>query len=262
MSRSDTVLVISPHADDATIYCGGYMAIMAKQGKKIVVVRVTNDDFDGICGSEEENIAINREQSEAAYRILGAGEIIHLGYQSDYLLNVNHYDLREQFVRLIRKYRPAETLCFGLDDRMEENPDHRVTAKAFNDAAWVSGFTLHYPEHKKEGLEPHLINRRISYFRNPLEVNMPIDISSILETKISSLKVQSNVMSNFVSQIKLRSAILGIKSPLLDAPVNSIIEALVPMQAGALGEPFGLSHAELFYEEKSSLIDWIGQQGQ
>ena len=42
----NTTMMIAPHADDAALFCGGTLAKLAREGRQIVLVRVTNDDRD------------------------------------------------------------------------------------------------------------------------------------------------------------------------------------------------------------------------
>ena len=252
--EGETILVISPHADDATIYCGGYIQLAVRKNKRVVVVRVTDDDQDGVEPTVEQNVLTNRKECEEAYSILGASETVHLGYHSDFLMNVDFYELRERFIRLLRRYRPAETLCFGLDGRGEENPDHIVVATAFSDAVWAAGFTLHCPEQIAEGLTPYLVPKRISYYRNPADINLPVDISEVMQVKIKALRAQSNVMSNMLAQIRLKAACMGITSELFDAPQDTLVEMLITVQSQEWGRSFSLACAELFKLETDSIM--------
>lgn len=252
-----TILVISPHADDATIFCGGYIALATRQKKRVVIIRVTDDDQDGCNPDRKQNIDVNRKECEEAYKTLGVSETVHMEYHSDFLLREDYYGLRDRFIQFIRIYRPQEALCFGLDGPGEDNPDHTVVSKAFHDAVWAAGFPLHCPEHTQQGLKPYIVPRILNFYRNPQQINVPVDISAVLEQKTKAIKAHKNVMENFVRQIRLKASCSGIESELLEAPVEQLVEMLVPAQAQELGKAFDIPYAELFAEQKDDIIEML-----
>ena len=78
-----TVLIIAAHADDATLFCGGTLRLMADRGARIVMLRVTDDRYDSVGMSIAETIATNTAQMHRAARILGIDEIVELGWETD-----------------------------------------------------------------------------------------------------------------------------------------------------------------------------------
>ena len=107
-------MVISPHADDATAFCGGTLAKLANQGWKVILVRVTDDRKDSLGLSIEATIQKNAEELRAAARILGVQEIVELGFETDMLADIPLGKLRERIVYLFRKYQPYAVFSFCL----------------------------------------------------------------------------------------------------------------------------------------------------
>ncbi len=101
-----TAMAIIPHADDAAAFCGGTLAKLAHQGWRVILVRVTDDCKDSLGLTREETVRRNRAQLHEAARILGAAEVIELGYETDCLADASEPALRERIVYLLRKHRP------------------------------------------------------------------------------------------------------------------------------------------------------------
>lgn len=250
------ILVISPHADDVTIFLGGTVRKLANDGMNVYVVRVTNDDFDSFGLSVQETIKNNKEDAEKAYGILGVYKTIHLGYVSDHLASVDYISLREKFVRLIRQIRPHSVYSFDIDGKDEDNMDHKICTNAFTEALWISSFNLHHVEHFSEGLEPYCVPNRIYFARNPEGSNYPVDISDVIEQKIEALKCHKSVMKNFFQQIDTRAKSLGRNLDILsETPIELLIEDFTRKYAIMLGAGVGMEYAELFRDTGAGLLD-------
>src|SRR5262245_39331779 len=82
--RGKTVMVFTPHPDDDVFGCGGVMAMLARNGNKIIVVIYTNDNkgsFD-LEMTSERLARIRKSEQEAAMEVIGVPKenIIWLGY--------------------------------------------------------------------------------------------------------------------------------------------------------------------------------------
>jgi len=66
-----TVLVIVPHADDAALFCGGTLRLMADRGARVALLRVTDDRYDSVGLDETATIAANTRDLHEAARLLG-----------------------------------------------------------------------------------------------------------------------------------------------------------------------------------------------
>ena len=137
-----TAMVISPHADDAAFW-GATIAKFADQGWRIILVRVTDDRKDSVGLTIEETIARNTEELHKAAKILGVGEIIELGSETDVLADIPVGKLRERMVYLFRKHKPYAVFTFDPFGVYENNQDQVHVAQTVDEAFWVSYFDKH-----------------------------------------------------------------------------------------------------------------------
>ena len=248
-----TLLVISPHADDAAAFCGGTVAKFASEGWRVVLVRVTDDATDAIGLSREEAIRINTEELHAAASVLGVAEVVELGFPTDTLADVSKVALRERFVYLFRKFRPYAVFSFDPFGIYEGNMDHVVTAQAVEEAYWVATFDLHHPEHFEEGLSPFSVCERWYFGRELPGANYAVDVTDHLEQCVDALCAHGTMMRNTINQLRLQVRTWGRTAPALDHAVESDLRPLLDQflrgRAQAVAAQFGLGAergAELF----------------
>lgn len=218
--KDKTVMVVSPHADDAAAFCGGTLARLAGQGAGILLVRVTDDSKDSVGLSIEETISRNRDEMTLAAAILGIKNIIELGFKTDNLADVPLGRLRERFVYLFRKYRPYAVFSFDPYGLYENNQDHIRVAQAVDEAYWVSCFDKHYPQHFKEGLDPFSVYEHWYFARQLQNVTHYEDITGYMEKKVAALCAHREMMRNTLNQYRLQALTWGKKVPLLEAAIS------------------------------------------
>lgn len=155
----ERILVVFAHPDDAEIYCGGTIARLTADGKKVRVVKVTS----GNKGSRQENISENdlrllreREDTEAM-KVLGVKpeDNIYLDL-GDGEVN-NDVNTIEPIVKQIRLFKPdlvithnPEDIIIKFDekDSWVNHRDHRNTGLSVVDAAYpYSRDILFFPKH-------------------------------------------------------------------------------------------------------------------
>src|SRR5262247_701865 len=90
--RGKTVMVFTPHPDDDVFGCGGMLAMLARNGNKIIVVIYTNDNkgsFD-LEMTSERLARIRKAEQEAAMDVIGIPKenIIWMGYEDVNLVAV------------------------------------------------------------------------------------------------------------------------------------------------------------------------------
>src|SRR5258705_6910106 len=71
--KGKTVMVFTPHPDDDLFGCGGTLALLAKNGNKIIIVIYTNDNkgsFD-LEMTSKRLARIRKAEEEAAMEVLG-----------------------------------------------------------------------------------------------------------------------------------------------------------------------------------------------
>ncbi len=96
------VLVITPHPNDAEVWCGGTVARWIQEGAEVHYVLCTDGGkgtFDHQISSQELAMIREAEQREAA-RILGVKQIVVLGHPDGDLEDTDAF--RRELVRQIR----------------------------------------------------------------------------------------------------------------------------------------------------------------
>jgi len=239
-----TVLIISPHADDAAAFCGATLAKFAGQGWRVVLVRVTDDTKDSMGLTLEETKRRNTAELQQAAEILGISEIVELGYETDCLADVSEVALRERIVYLFRKYRPYAVFTFDPFAWYEGNMDHIRVAQAVEEAFWVSCFDLHYPEHLKEGLQPFAVCERWYFGRHLPEANHAEDVSEYMEKKVDALCAHETMMRHTMNQYRLQLQTWGRRMPWLESSMQGRMRPLLALflqeQANGVAEAFKL----------------------
>jgi len=182
-----TVMVVQAHPDDAESRCAGTVALLKKNGNKIVYVICSNDDkgtYDPKITLKQQ-AAIRKLEEENAVKVLGVDHLEWLNYEDGWVDMVPKDKLRGDIVRMIRKYRPD--ILFAFDPRnVDEHMDHRASAFAAMDAVTASPFPLYFPEQlKKENLQPWEVSE-VYYYDTP-SPNTWVDIAGTIEIKIDAL---------------------------------------------------------------------------
>jgi len=187
----ERVLVISAHPDDPDFGAGGTAALFASRGAKVTYAIVT----DGSKGSAEPNmtseqlVRIREAEQVAAANICGVEEVIFLGYEDGRV--ENNIKLREDLVRLLRKYRPDVLITHDPTARIINNmrlnhTDHRAVGDAALDAVFpLARDRLNFLEHERQGLEPHKVLD--IFLTGTNEVNLVVDITDHIDQKIHAL---------------------------------------------------------------------------
>jgi len=199
------LVAITAHADDFSIFAGGTIAKLIDEGYTGYLIRVTDDEKDGVLTAEENSRRNGREVLDAA-KILGIKEVFSLNLKNDEIDPYTETELREKLILLFRKLKPYTIITFDPWAAYEENPDHLKTAKAVEDACWTSGVHLFHPEQLRAGLKPHYLVERYYWARGPHVVNKVVDISSTIDRKIAAVKSHGGMIRDAETLIELREA--------------------------------------------------------
>lgn len=183
---TNTVLVVTPHPDDAEGGAGGTIARFAREGKKIVLVVCTNGDK----GTSDRTIkpetmaAIREKEQLAAAEVLGVEEVVFLRFPDQNLEDCREFRLA--LSRQIRKHRPDLVITIDPGSRYIRHRDHYMTGRVTLDAVFpYARDHLAFPELLDEGLEPFKV-REVWLFR-PLEPDVYVDITDTFTTKVDAL---------------------------------------------------------------------------
>lgn len=210
-SENRTALVIAAHPDDGDFGASGWTIQKARAGWHVYFLVCTN----GAKGTadrammRERLIALRREEQREACRRMGARDVFYLDHEDGELV----YDraFLEQVVRHIRRLKPNTVLTHDptdiiIRDSFINHPDHRATGTATLDAVYPTARDhLNFPEHLREGLEPHKVREILLWSTN--HPNTDIDITEDVDQKIAALTAhvtQFGGQEDFVSFSKTR----------------------------------------------------------
>lgn len=161
------IMFVFAHPDDAEIYCGGLIARLVQDGKKVKLVKMTtgNKGSRGQKITEKELSQVRESEDQEALKTLGLTleDSINLNLgDGEIESNLQTIGLLVKEIRtfkpdLIVTHNPEKTLIRDLEGSYYVNHrDHCHTAEATVDAAYpYSRDLLFYPEHISEGLSGH-----------------------------------------------------------------------------------------------------------
>lgn len=185
---SKTVMVVAPHPDDAEGGAGGTIGAFVAKGAKVIVVICTNGDKGTSDRSytNETLAATRKKEQEDAARILGVHRLTMLGIPDQGL--EDNAEFRGKIVREMRVHRPD--IVFTMDPSRPYiiHRDHRMTGRVTLDAIYPSVRDhMSYPEHIKEGLEPHKVPLVYLWGTGTENVDAYFDVSDTLDLKFRAL---------------------------------------------------------------------------
>jgi LmbE family N-acetylglucosaminyl deacetylase len=252
--KGKTLVIVAPHADDFSIFAGGTVAMMAKAGCTIYMIRGTNDEKDSYLLSQAETVSRNATEVEEAARIAGIKEVISLNFKNDELDPVSHTEIRGRLILLFRVLKPDAVMTYDPWSLYEENPDHVKFARATAEAAWASGNDHFNREHFALGLKPHTVRERYYFQRGPSDINRVFDISLVIDQKLRTVRAHKTMNRATALHLKDKLTMAGLRLPLLDkedpATINQMIDIMILEAAEARGKKYGLKYAEEFHYEK------------
>lgn len=224
------VLAIGAHPDDVELGCGGTIAKLISEGKKVAIIDLTEGEL-GTRGTNETRAI----EAKNAAEILGISARENLKMKDGFLINSEEYQLR--IIKAIRTYQPEIVFCNAVDDR---HPDHAKAAKLASDACFLSGLIKIETEEsgkKQEKWRPKQVFHYIQW--KNLEPDFVIDISGFLDKKIESCLAYKTQFYDPTST-----------EPTTPISSKSFLDSIT-YRAQDLGRLAGVEHAEGFTTEKT-----------
>lgn len=189
-----TVLVVTPHPDDAEGGAGGTIAKWTSEGKKVVLVVCTNGDkgtSDRTIEPAELAKTREKEQLDAA-KVLNIAEVVFLRFPDQNLEDC--VEFRKALVKQIRKHRPDLVLTIDPNRPYIRHRDHYMTGRVTLDAVFpYARDHLAFPDLLDEGLEPFNV-QEVWLFRSEAP-DVYIDITDTFDAKMDSLYCHVSQMS-------------------------------------------------------------------
>lgn len=170
------VLAIGAHPDDIELGCGGTLAVLAEQGKKVGILHLTRGEA-GTRGTPEER----EQEARAAADALGAATVDFLTCGDGALRHSTEEE--DAVIEILRRRRPEIVLGPAPEDR---HPDHGRAHRLVKDACFYAGLRRR-AEHL--GLEPSRPGAIFSYMQHDaaFEPSFVFDVTSGWQRKIESL---------------------------------------------------------------------------
>lgn len=203
MNDTGRVLVVTPHPDDAESQSGGTIARWASEGRDITLIVCTNGDK----GTGDRSIlpddlaSIREKEQKKSADVLGLTDVVFLR-QPDQGLEDNH-EFREKIVRQIRLYKPKTVLTVDPNRPYIRHRDHSMAGRVVLDAVFpYARDHLAYPEHQREGLEPHKVSE--VYLWGAENPDIYVDVTETFETKYRALHCHVSQVGNPTGERKKR----------------------------------------------------------
>ncbi|HEX9668620.1 MAG TPA: bacillithiol biosynthesis deacetylase BshB1 [Thermoanaerobaculia bacterium] len=174
MSRVD-VLAIGAHPDDVELGCGGTLALLARQGRRVGIVHLTRGEA-GSRGTE----GARRQEAEAAAATLGAAELAFLDC-GDGAFRAGPAE-EEALIAVVRRLRPEIVLGPTPVDR---HPDHPRAHALVAAACFYAGLAARAPRDGK----PHRPAAVYSFMQHDdFPLSFVVDVTATWETKLAALR--------------------------------------------------------------------------
>lgn len=223
------VLAIGAHPDDLELTCGGTIAKLAAEGRRVGMLDLTRGEM-GTRGTAE----IRKQEASRAAAILGAAWRHQLDFGDGGLRTGREEELA--LIKVIREARPSLIIGPYPDDR---HPDHARAGRLVTDAWFYSGLArleMDTPAHRPQAVICYLMNY-------PVPPTIVIDVTEHFEAR-------RNAMLAFESQFHRENS---NEPPTLIARKSflEMIEARLRHYGGMIGAEFG----EPFWSRTPPRID-------
>jgi bacillithiol biosynthesis deacetylase BshB1 len=182
------ILALAAHPDDTELCCGGTLAALVNQGKKVGVVDFTKGEM-GTRGTPEQRM----EEASAAAEIVGLKVRENLRMPDTRIQNTR--ENQKMIIRKIRQYQPHICLVGAPTDR---HPDHGNGTQLALDAIYYSGLTKIETKDSEGNLQERWRpSHTLHYMQDrPFKPDIVFDITDTFEIKkeaILAFETQFNV---------------------------------------------------------------------
>jgi bacillithiol biosynthesis deacetylase BshB1 len=176
-------LAIGCHPDDLELGCGGTLALLARQGRKVGILHLTRGER-GTRGTPAER----RQEAEDAARVLGAVELDFLDC-GDGAFRTGEAE-EDALIERLRAWRPDLILGPTPSDR---HPDHARAHDLVQAASFYAGLKNRHPG----AGDPYRPGAVFSYMQHdPFEPSLIVDVSAVWETKVEALRAYRSQLYN------------------------------------------------------------------
>lgn len=257
---------IQPHSDDLPLFAAGTVAKLMKEGYTGYLIRSSNDEVAGP-GNIPETIMANHHDNQELAKVMGFKDVFDLGYRNHRMDEMSIVEFRARLIFLFRALKVDTIISYDPTAHYEYHPDHYVTARAAEAAAFMAGGAKNYSEHSVVGLKPHSVSERYYFARGrPQLVNRIVDISAVIDQKVEANLVNKAQGPGGENGARLRRKLAeqGRRLPILgndDETANrQYIKHLLLAHDNEVGQQYGLAYAEKFHyigPQESSIDKYV-----
>jgi|LWDU01.1.fsa_nt_gi N-acetylglucosamine malate deacetylase 1 len=208
---SKQILVVAAHPDDEVLGCAGTIARHVSDGDKVYVVFMS-DGVTSRTGVESNEVEVRKQAAKDASNILGIVQPPRfLGFPDNRMDTVALLDIVQTLEQVINEIEPEVVYTHHSGDL---NIDHKITHQAVMTACRPQpGFCV------KEIYSFEVLSSTEWSTNNPFIPNYFVDISDILELKISAIKAYNSELRLFPharsiesieALVKYRGASVGV----------------------------------------------------
>jgi bacillithiol biosynthesis deacetylase BshB1 len=172
------VLAFAAHPDDIELACGGTIAKLVQQGKKVGIVDLTEGEL-GSRGS----VDLRYEEAANSAKILGVSVRENLRLRDGFFQNDEESKLK--VIEQIRRFQPEIVIANSITDR---HPDHGRASQLISESFFLSGLRkikTHWECGEQEAYRPKVLYKYIQdYYIKP---DFIIDVTDHFETKMEAV---------------------------------------------------------------------------
>jgi LmbE family N-acetylglucosaminyl deacetylase len=196
MPEKLTVLAVGAHPDDIDVSCAGTLIRYVKEGHKVCIgIACTgNVGTKNLSGPEIE--AIRAIEAQKSAQVIGASELIMLGYRDGEVWLDN--SAWKKFVDLIRRTNPDVILTHDRDDYTHDHSN--VGELAYRAAIWASTANIPGTEYPPIDHIPTVFYFEPSGMNRPAPPDHYVDITQEYEQKCLAFRQHSSQHGDFLEK--------------------------------------------------------------
>lgn len=230
------VLAIGTHPDDVEIACGGTLALLSRQGRRVGILHLTCGEA-GTRGTPEER----RVEAEAASAALGVAELDFLDFGDGQLRTGR--DEEDQLIERLRHWRP--TLVLGPAP-LDRHPDHGRAYRLVADACFYAGLA------RRGAGPPFRPAAAWSYMQHdPFEPSFIVDVTTTWPAKLEALDAYQSQLHQ--PNLDRDEPATKVASPEYRMAIEGRARHYGQLVNAAFGEPF-LSRLPLAVSDPLALV--------
>ena len=190
-----TVVAVHAHPDDTDMAAGGSVALLTRDGVRVVYVIVTDGSVGGWDHEvpRDEIVELRISEQEAAAARLGVHELVWLHHRDGSVFD--SVDLREQIAHVLRREQPDLVLTHSPDRNRRSvaasHPDHLAVGAATLAAVYPDARNpFQHTSHLREGLAPWAVPT--VWLTGDEQATRIIDISEVMQTKLAAVRAHAS----------------------------------------------------------------------